>query len=366
MATITIPQLNTVTVPTGNDLIEVVQPDSGSASGYATGKESLSQVANLIANGTQFSGLTTTNQTLVGSINEVKEISADNLAEAYDGTATYNEGDYCTYDGVLYKCNTDNTTGTWDVQYWDATTVFQCVYDGKELIADAVTDKGVPTSASDTFQDMADNIAQISGGGVKVIPLNVWVNEGDQTYTKTVTDGYYLMGTLRANNQTGTITISGTYTVLYNKYGQQIVKIEGTATITFTLTADTSYPNAHVFAYICQIEGATTFTDYYGQSTYDSGSVYDFSNLGNGKYIVLATGTSIYTGTSTAYVTYPYNPDSGRIAELGDVMQYYNQYGFKALTIIVREAPSQSHFGAKIYAYGQYGGSGNIQIIEVS
>lgn len=123
MATITIPQLNTVTVPTGNDLIEVVQPDSGSASGYATGKESLSQVANLIANGTQYSGLNTTDQTIVGAINEVKETSSENLAEAYDGTATYNEGDYCTYNGVLYVCNTDNTTGTWDAQYWDAVKI---------------------------------------------------------------------------------------------------------------------------------------------------------------------------------------------------------------------------------------------------
>lgn len=130
MATITIPQLNTVTVPTGNDLIEVVQPDSGSASGYATGKESLSQVANLIANGTQFSGLTTTDQTLVGSINEVKETSSENLAETYDGTATYNEGDYCTYDGVLYVCNTDSTTGTWDAQYWDAVKITDVMVGG--------------------------------------------------------------------------------------------------------------------------------------------------------------------------------------------------------------------------------------------
>lgn len=82
MATITIPQLDTVAVPTGNDLIEVVQPDSGSASGYSTGKESLSQVANLIANGTQYSGLHTTDQTLVGSINEV----AANSGHTYSTT----------------------------------------------------------------------------------------------------------------------------------------------------------------------------------------------------------------------------------------------------------------------------------------
>ena len=314
MATLSISQMNTITNPSASDLIEVAQPDSGSASGYITGKESLSQIANLVATGTQFAGLQTTDQSLVGSINEV----------------------------------------------------FQSVSDGKELIADAITDKGVPTSANDTFQDMADNIASISGGGVKVTPLSVYVNTGDQTYTKTVTDGIYLMGYLTANNQTGSITISGTYTQLYNKYSQQIVKVEGTATITFTLTADTSYPNAHVFAYIYQIEGATTFTDYYGHQTYDSGEVYDFSNLGSGKYIVIASGTSIYQSTSYAYVTYPWHPTSGRITELGDISSYYNEYGYRALTIVVREAPSASHLSSSIYAYGQYGGRGTIQIIEVS
>lgn len=143
MAEISISQMDTIINPSGGDLIEVAAPDIGSASGYTTGKESLSAVANLVATGTQFAGLKTTDQTLVGSINEVKETSSGNLAEAYDGTATYNEGDYCTYDGVLYICNTDNTTGTWDAQYWDAVKITDVL--GDSLHTYSTTEKVVGT-----------------------------------------------------------------------------------------------------------------------------------------------------------------------------------------------------------------------------
>lgn len=43
--------------------------------------------------------------------------------------------------------------------------VFQSVSDGKVLLAEAITDKGVPTSATDNFSTMANNIRNISGGG---------------------------------------------------------------------------------------------------------------------------------------------------------------------------------------------------------
>lgn len=42
--------------------------------------------------------------------------------------------------------------------------VFQSVSDGKEKIASAITDKGVETDATATFQEMAENIGKISGG----------------------------------------------------------------------------------------------------------------------------------------------------------------------------------------------------------
>lgn len=43
--------------------------------------------------------------------------------------------------------------------------VFTSVSDGKELIASAITDKGVETDATDTFATMAQNIGEIQTGG---------------------------------------------------------------------------------------------------------------------------------------------------------------------------------------------------------
>lgn len=43
--------------------------------------------------------------------------------------------------------------------------VFQSVSEGKEKIASAITDKGVKTDATDTFDTMAKNIGEIQTGG---------------------------------------------------------------------------------------------------------------------------------------------------------------------------------------------------------
>lgn len=61
----------------------------------------------------------------------------------------------------------DNTTsGLSATNMQDAIDeVFQSVSNGKELIADAITDKGVSTSASDSFQTMAENIESLNVGG---------------------------------------------------------------------------------------------------------------------------------------------------------------------------------------------------------
>lgn len=52
---------------------------------------------------------------------EVESVK-DMISDAYDSTHTYNVGDYCIHEDVLYKCNTDSTTGTWDSSKWDAST----------------------------------------------------------------------------------------------------------------------------------------------------------------------------------------------------------------------------------------------------
>ena len=46
------------------------------------------------------------------------------IAPDYDSTATYEEGDRCVYEGVLYVCNTDiDTAEAFDSDHWDATDV---------------------------------------------------------------------------------------------------------------------------------------------------------------------------------------------------------------------------------------------------
>lgn len=73
-----------------------------------------------------------------------------------------------TASDVSYDNTTSGMTAD-DVQ--DAIDeVFQSVSSGKTLIAGAITDKGVQTSASDSFSTMATNIAAIpTGGGVEVL-----------------------------------------------------------------------------------------------------------------------------------------------------------------------------------------------------
>lgn len=53
------------------------------------------------------------------------------FADAYDATATYAVGDYCTYEDVMYKCTTAIVTAEdWTAAHWTEVTV------GDELIAE--------------------------------------------------------------------------------------------------------------------------------------------------------------------------------------------------------------------------------------
>lgn len=53
---------------------------------------------------------------------EVNKVAHD-IAVEYNENTLYGSGDLCIKDKLLYKCNTNNTTGTWDSTKWDLTTV---------------------------------------------------------------------------------------------------------------------------------------------------------------------------------------------------------------------------------------------------
>lgn len=75
--------------------------------------------------------------------------------------------------------------------------VFQSVSEGKAILASAITDMGVPTDASETFQNMAENIGAIisgSGGGggglegsCKMYSYGSGAVKSNQNITKTIT-----------------------------------------------------------------------------------------------------------------------------------------------------------------------------------
>lgn len=88
--------------------------------------------------------------------------------------------------------------------------LFQSVSDGKSKIAGAITDKGVATSANDTFDTMAGNIRNIqSGGGGEVDPN--FINTSDATASASdilvgksaYGQGQKIYGTLIAQAETG-------------------------------------------------------------------------------------------------------------------------------------------------------------------
>lgn len=90
--------------------------------------------------------LTTSFNNLVTTVD--KKIDKDKIVTVLDGTVT------------------DEQVPSAKVVYEELDKVFTSVSNGKNLIASAITDKGVNTSDTDTFETMANNIEKISVGSM--------------------------------------------------------------------------------------------------------------------------------------------------------------------------------------------------------
>ena len=56
-------------------------------------------------------------------VNMANPASTANFGADYDENTTYNTGDKCVYNNLLYECNDDGVTGAWDGSKWNSLTV---------------------------------------------------------------------------------------------------------------------------------------------------------------------------------------------------------------------------------------------------
>lgn len=127
-------------------------------------------------------------------LNDGKQVASVDLpvgtGEIPDNTVLYEEdsesmGDVITAENITIKDTNNNFTST-HVE-GALNELFQSASNGKTLIANAITGKGVTTNASDSFQTMATNIKNISSGseGGGIIPTGTKEITQNGTYDVT-------------------------------------------------------------------------------------------------------------------------------------------------------------------------------------
>lgn len=113
--------------PESDSFLEATQVNEQAESGRSSAKVAFNALGNWIAgqgqSPLQYNGLNTDSDTLIGAINELL-VYVLNIADKYDPTATYDVGDYCIYQGVLYKCTTAIAVAeVWNSAHWTSTLI---------------------------------------------------------------------------------------------------------------------------------------------------------------------------------------------------------------------------------------------------
>ena len=113
--------------PESDSFLEATQVNAQAESGRSSAKVAFNALGNWISgqgqSPLQYNGLNTDSDTLIGAINELL-VYVLNIADEYDPTATYNVGDYCIYQGVLYKCTTAIAVAeAWNSAHWTSTLI---------------------------------------------------------------------------------------------------------------------------------------------------------------------------------------------------------------------------------------------------
>ena len=89
------------------------------------------------------------------ALNELPfKATAAAIAPAFSSSSTYAVGDYCTYEGLLYKCTTAvSTAGAWNAANWSAVAVTD------EMPAPITVDSAMSSSSTNPVQNKVVNAA---------------------------------------------------------------------------------------------------------------------------------------------------------------------------------------------------------------
>ena len=133
-------------------------------------------------------------------VNMANPASTANFGADYDENTTYNTGDKCVYNNLLYECNDDGVTGAWDATKWDSLTVA------------SMTDNNLPHfSGTPTAGSTAEAIGDLTT--LTTTDKSSLVGAVNEVVGKiTITDYYLRAGESRnftfANNQGSALIIS--------------------------------------------------------------------------------------------------------------------------------------------------------------
>ena len=214
--------------------------------------------------------------------------------------------------GTTYATKTELEAVSADVE-----ECFQSVSEGKALIAAAVTDRGVPTAATDSFQTMANNIAQISayvGYGYNVTIVDNNNNPVPNQTVQCTTNGssYTTNSSGQITTQIDSTSASLTFTWSTSSTAAQTgTQIDGSLYGTTNITTIHSY-TASINGTVGQITTGRTNTTI---STSSQSSLGDYCvnvSAATGNYVTIGTRQYLITHTdsSNVYVALRYWEES--------------------------------------------------------
>lgn len=203
--------------------------------------------------------------------------------------------------------------------------VFQSVSNGKELIADAITDKGVSTSATDSFQTMATNIGLIETANQtieNIITQNPTLKNGIRIHRTTINSN--------ASNPPVKRSDSEFYTIDHNVYIVWVLSWYNDSQVTWKIICIwTDWIIQNVDTWRC-----TWYAISFWQVEWESDLIYIYSYSNNYNYAICTynLSTKQLTQISSPYqITSTITPYTEPKTVNINLVTDYNQYDYEKI-----------------------------------